>query len=187
MKDPVVFLDRDGTINEEVGYLNDPARLRLLPGAAEGIRLLNQAGLKVVVVTNQSGIARGYFTAATVEAIHQELVRQLAVHGARIDAFYYCPHHPKEGCLCRKPRPALVTKAARDLSLDLSRAYVVGDRDLDLRLAQNIGAKGILVLTGYGREEATRLSHLGLTPAFIAKDLLEAARFIVEDHAHPHR
>jgi len=119
MKKPVVFLDRDGTINEEVGYLDDPARLRLISGAAEGIKLLNQAGFCVVVVTNQSGIARGYFTAHTVEAIHQELARQLSEYRARIDAFYYCPHLPDEGCRCRKPRPGLLYEISERLATPL--------------------------------------------------------------------
>ncbi len=187
MKRPVVFLDRDGTINEEVGYLNDPARLRLLPHAPEGIRLLNQAGFKVVVITNQSGIGRGYFTAETVEAIHREMARQLAAFAARIDAFYYCPHHPEAGCRCRKPRPGLVEQAAKELSLDLRQAYVVGDRLLDLELARNIRARGILVLTGYGTEEWAGLDPATQKQTLVAAHLLEAAQMILEDHAHTHR
>ncbi len=187
MKRPVVFLDRDGTINEEVGYLDDPARLRLIPGAAEGIKILNRAGFCVVVVTNQSGIARGYFTADTVEAIHQELARQLAECGARIDAFYYCPHHPEAGCRCRKPRPGLVERAVQELNLDLGQAYVVGDRLLDLELARNIGARGILVCTGYGKKEAQELAQRGFFSARTARDLLEAAQLIVGEYAYPYR
>ncbi len=188
MRAPVVFLDRDGTINEEVGYLRDPALLRLIPGAAEGIRALNQAGFKVVVITNQSGLARGYFSLATLEEIHRELERQLASHGARIDAIYFCPHHPEEGCLCRKPRSGLIERAVRELDLDLSQAYVVGDRHLDLLLARNIGAKGVLVLTGYGREELSLcLPKMGLFPDILAKDLKEAAGLIIADYEDSHR
>ncbi len=177
---PVVILDRDGTINEEVGYLNHLSRFKLLSGAAQGIRLLKEAGFAVVVITNQSGIARGFFPASLVEEIHALMTKQLAQEGAILDGIYYCPHHPSEGCLCRKPKPGLVEQAAKELKLDLSRAYVVGDRFTDLLLAQNIGAKGVLVLTGYGRGElAYYLPKIGLKPDLVAEDLLEAAQKII--------
>src|SRR5215217_7692188 len=105
-----VFLDRDGTINEEVGYLDDPDRLRLIPGAAEAIRLLNEAGILTIVVSNQAGVGRNYFSAATVEMIHEQLSKQLTKHGAHFDAIYYCPHHPNEGCGCRKPKTGMLTQ-----------------------------------------------------------------------------
>ncbi|HHI97123.1 MAG TPA: D-glycero-beta-D-manno-heptose 1,7-bisphosphate 7-phosphatase [Thermodesulfatator atlanticus] len=180
MKRPVVFLDRDGTINEEVGYLNHLSRFRLLPRAAEGIRLLKEAGFAVVVITNQSGIARGFFPKTLVEEVHALMQELLAREGATLDGIYYCPHHPDEGCYCRKPRPGLVERAAQELGLDLCRAYVVGDRFTDLQLAKNINAKGVLVLTGYGRgEHLYYLPRLGLKPDLVAEDLFEAAQKII--------
>ena len=180
MKRPVVFLDRDGTINEEVGYLNHLSRFRLLPRAAQGIRLLKGVGFAVVVITNQSGIARGFFPKSLVEEVHALMQEQLAREGATLDGIYYCPHHPDEGCFCRKPRPGLIEKAAQELGLDLSRAYVVGDRFTDLQLAKNINAKGVLVLTGYGRgEHLYYLPRLGLKPDLVAEDLFEAAQKII--------
>ncbi len=180
MKRPVVFVDRDGTINEEVGYLNHLSRFRLLPRAAEGIRLLKEAGFAVVVITNQSGIARGFFPKTLVEEVHALMQELLAREGATLDGIYYCPHHPDEGCYCRKPRPGLVERAAQELGLDLCRAYVVGDRFTDLQLAKNINAKGVLVLTGYGRgEHLYYLPRLGLKPDLVAEDLFEAAQKII--------
>ncbi|WP_022853981.1 D-glycero-beta-D-manno-heptose 1,7-bisphosphate 7-phosphatase [Thermodesulfatator atlanticus] len=178
---PAVFLDRDGTINEEVNYLSSPEEFKLIPGAGEAIRLFNQAGFAVVVITNQSGLARGYFTEETLQKIHQKMCKDLAAHGARIDAIYYCPHHPDDHCSCRKPKTGLVERAAKELGLDLKKSYVIGDRYLDLLLARNIGAKGVLVLTGYGREELEKkLPEIGLEPDIIARDLLDAAKRILQ-------
>jgi D-glycero-D-manno-heptose 1,7-bisphosphate phosphatase len=182
MKNIAVFLDRDGTINEEMGYINHLSRLVLLPRAGAAIRRLNDAGLKVVVITNQSGAARGYFPGALVSEVHERLKNLLTAEGARLDAIYACLHGPREGCPCRKPQPALVLSAARDLDLDLSRSYAVGDRYKDLKTAANAGVKAILVLTGYGRGE---YEHFGgdweIKPAYIAEDLLDAATWIIED------
>ncbi len=183
MPHAAVFLDRDGTINEERGYLNHLSRLVLLPQAAAGIRCLNEAGLKVVVVTNQSGAARGYFPAALVEMVHERLKYLLAQGGAHLDAIYTCLHDPQEGCYCRKPQPGLILDAALDLDLDLARSYLVGDRYLDVQTAMNAGVKGILVLSGYGLGE---YEHFAATwprpPAYVAADLLDAARWILADH-----
>ncbi len=182
MSRPVVFLDRDGTINEEVGYLNHLSRLRLIPGAAEGIRRLREAGFAVVIITNQSGPARGYFPESLVHEVNQELVRRLAAEGAQVDGIYVCLHAPEEGCACRKPKTGLALKAAEELSLDLQRAYVVGDRWVDLALARNLGARGVLVLTGYGRGELEYvLPTKGLTPDIVAQDLREAAEKILAE------
>ncbi len=177
-----VFLDRDGTINEEMGYINHLSRLVLLPKAATGIARLNRAGLKVLVVTNQSGVARGYFPPELVEGVHARLRELLAADGARLDGIYTCLHGPAEGCACRKPRPGLLLAAAAEHGLDLRRCYLVGDRYNDLLTAAAVGAKGILVLTGYGRGE---LELFGATweirPWAVAADLDEAARFILAD------
>ncbi|AEH45179.1 histidinol-phosphate phosphatase family protein [Thermodesulfatator indicus DSM 15286] len=181
MKQPVVFLDRDGTINEEVNYLRNPKDFRLLPGVPEAIRLFKKAGFAVLVITNQSGLARGYFSPDTLQAIHQKMLKELSTRGATIDGIYFCPHHPEENCECRKPKPGLIKKASQELKLDLSRAYVIGDRDTDILLAKNIGAKSVLVLTGYGEQELLQtLPKLGIKPDLIAKDLLEAAKKILK-------
>jgi D-glycero-D-manno-heptose 1,7-bisphosphate phosphatase len=182
MRQPAVFLDRDGTINEEMGYINHLSRFKLLPQAVPAIRRLNAAGLKVVVVTNQSGAARGYFPASLVDEIHALLQKILAAGGAHLDGIYTCLHHPNEGCACRKPRPTLMERAARDLNLDLSRSYVVGDRYNDIETAANAGVKGILVLTGYGRGEYEYLrSAQKVQPVHVADDLLDAVEWILQD------
>ena len=179
-----VFLDRDGTINEEMGYINHLSRFRLLPGSAEAIARLNQAGLKVVVATNQSGVARKYFPAPLIGQVHDLMLELLAQQGARLDAIYVCQHAPDEDCSCRKPRPGLLHQAAQELHLDLSRSYVVGDRYNDIHLAAKVGAKGILVLTGYGRGELENYQGERLVePDYIAADLLDAAAWILQDLA----
>jgi D-glycero-D-manno-heptose 1,7-bisphosphate phosphatase len=182
-----VFIDRDGTISEEVGYVNHVSRFRVFPFAAEAVRALHANGWLAVLVTNQSGVARGYFEENLVGAVHKQLADELARGGARLDAVYYCPHHPSAGgppyrldCDCRKPKPGLLLQAARDLDLDLSRCWVVGDRHSDTELARNAGARSAFVLTGYGRGE---LEHQSETwrrrPDLVAENLLEAVRKIV--------
>ena len=161
MGNRAVFLDRDGTINEEVGYLEHLERFRLLPEAGRAIRLLNRHHFKTVVITNQSGVARGYFLESRVHEVHKRMKDLLRLEGARLDGIYYCPHHPDEKCRCRKPETGLVEEASRDLHIDCSRSYVVGDRRGDIEFAHKIGAKGILVLTGYGREERESLGGSG--------------------------
>jgi D-glycero-D-manno-heptose 1,7-bisphosphate phosphatase len=182
MKQIAVFLDRDGTINEEMGYINHLSRFVLLPGIAAAVKRLHDAGLKVVVVTNQSGAARGYFPPSLVEEVHAYLRDLLAREGAHLDAIYTCLHGPRAGCRCRKPQPGLLLQAAADLNLDLERSYLVGDRYKDIQTGANAGAKGILVLTGYGRGE---YEYLGRTwnpaPAHIAGDLPDAAAWIIKD------
>jgi D-glycero-D-manno-heptose 1,7-bisphosphate phosphatase len=182
MTQPAVFLDRDGTINEQMGYINHLSRFILLPQAVPAIRRLNAAGVKVVVVTNQSGAARGYFPASLVEEIHALLQKILAAGGAHLDGIYTCLHGPADDCACRKPRPGLLEQAARDLNLDLSRSYLVGDRYNDIETAANAGAKGILVLTGYGRGEYDYLRAAQMVqPVHVANDLLEAVNWILQD------
>jgi D-glycero-D-manno-heptose 1,7-bisphosphate phosphatase len=182
MSQAAVFLDRDGTINEEMGYINHLSRFRLLPQAVPAIRRLNAAGLRVVVITNQSGAARGYFPASLVEEIHAHLKQVLAAGGAHLDGIYSCLHGPDDHCACRKPQPTLMVQAARDLNLDLSRSYAVGDRYRDIETAANAGAKGILVLTGYGRGEYEYLrAAQPVQPVHVADDLLEAVEWILRD------
>ncbi len=182
MKESAVFLDRDGTINEEMGYINHPSRFVLLPRTAAAIKRLNEAGVKVVVVTNQSGAARGYFPADLVEEVHARLRQLLAAQGAHLDGIYACLHGPEDGCACRKPQPGLILQAAGELDIDLSRSYVVGDRYKDIQTGTNAGAKGIFVLTGYGRGEYQHFGHTwAVQPAHIAEDLLDAAEWIIND------
>jgi D-glycero-D-manno-heptose 1,7-bisphosphate phosphatase len=182
MSQPAVFLDRDGTLNEEMGYINHLSRFRLLPQAIPAIRRLNAAGVKVVLVTNQSGAARGYFPASLVEEIHAHLKQLLAAEGAHLDGIYTCLHGPADGCACRKPSPALLEQAARDLDLDLPRSYLVGDRYKDIQTAANAGAKGVLVLTGYGRGEYDSFrAGQPVQPVHVAGDLLEAVEWILAD------
>ncbi len=185
MKRPVVFLDRDGTINEEVGYLKDPSELRLLPKVAEGLSLLKEAGFALVVITNQSGVARGYFDVETVERVNKRLTELLEKEGVTLDGIYFCPHHPDDACKCRKPELGLVHKAAEELNLDLNRAFVVGDRDVDVQLAKRLKAVSVLVLTGFGQRDLNRLlmqtrkGDFCFTPDIVAEDLLQAAQKIL--------
>jgi D-glycero-D-manno-heptose 1,7-bisphosphate phosphatase len=182
MSHPAVFLDRDGTINEEMGYINHVSRFRLLPQAAPAIRRLNEAGFKVVLVTNQSGAARGYFPASLVDEVHARLKTLLAAEGAHLDGIYACLHAPEENCACRKPRPTLIQQAVRDLDLDPARSYAVGDRYRDVETAANAGVKGVLVLTGYGRGELDYLRpEPRMQPVHVASDLGEAVEWILRD------
>jgi D-glycero-D-manno-heptose 1,7-bisphosphate phosphatase len=179
---PAVFIDRDGTLTEEVGYVNHPSRLRLLPRSAEAIRRLNRAGTAAVIVTNQAGVARGYFSENVLHAVNAELVAQLERAGARLDGIYVCAHHPTEGappnrtlCDCRKPKPGLLLRAADELHLDLARSVMVGDKPSDLELAAKVGARSVLVLTGYGLGEwEYHRDQFAIPPDHVAADLLDA-------------
>jgi histidinol-phosphate phosphatase family protein len=144
------LIDRDGTLIEDRDYLSDPAGVRLLPGAAEAVAVANRAGVPVVVVSNQSGIGRGYFTDADLVAVNTRLIELLATAGAHLDGLYHCPHAPEVGCRCRKPAPALAEQAASDLGLDLGRSFVIGDKQADIALGRAVGATALLVRTGYG-------------------------------------
>lgn len=182
---PAVFVDRDGTLIEEVGYLDRVERLVLYPWSVDAVRLLNRGGFRVVVVTNQTGVARGFFEEAFVGEAHQHLDARMAAGGAHIDGYYYCPHHPdapvkayRVRCDCRKPLPGMVRRAERELDLDLSQSFVVGDRWLDIALARATGASGILVQTGYGRTELARRPS-GMTADAIVENLLEAVGWIL--------
>lgn len=161
MPRPAVFLDRDGTLIEEADYLASPNQVRLLPGAAAAVRRVREVGVPVVVVTNQSGVARGYFPEERIADVHARLAELLAAEGAGVDAFYHCPHHPTEGvgayrvaCDCRKPRPGMLLAAARDLGLDLAASWMIGDKLDDLRAGAAAGCRTVLVRTGYGATAA---------------------------------
>lgn len=181
-----VFLDRDGTLIEEVGYLDRVDRVRLFPWSVTAIRALNDANIPIVLITNQSGVARGFFSEAVVDEVHHHIGKLLAAGGAHLDAYYYCPHH-RDGkiaryavaCDCRKPGRGLVDRAARDLNVDAVRSFTVGDRWLDVALARNIGGRGILVRTGYGADEERRPAD-GLAADAVVNNLVEAASWILD-------
>jgi len=182
---PAVFLDRDGTIIEEVGYLDAIEQIAWFPWSIDAIRALNHAGFSVVLATNQSGVARRYFTELFVQQVHGAIDERVAAGGARIEAYYYCPHHPegaveeyRRQCDCRKPAGGLVDRASHDLGLDPTRSFVVGDTWRDVGLARTVGARGILVRTGRGAVEATRPPH-GLTADAIVDNLAAAASWIL--------
>ncbi|WP_028584388.1 D-glycero-beta-D-manno-heptose 1,7-bisphosphate 7-phosphatase [Desulfogranum mediterraneum] len=183
---PAVFLDRDGTINEQMGYINHISRFQLLPGVAAAIAELNQLQIPVVVVTNQSGLARGYFPASLLEEVHRKMEQQLAEACAHVDGIYICPHHPEAkearyrlACNCRKPKTGLLEQAAAELQLDLKRSFVVGDRWSDLRCGAAVGASPVLVLTGYGRGDAQYIGpQQAVQPEHTATDLQQAVSWI---------
>lgn len=182
-KNRAVFLDRDGTINEEVGYLSRLEELKIYDNAAEAIRLLRQKGFLAIVITNQSGVARGFFSEDFILTVHNKMNEYMKERGAWLDALYYCPHHPRYGnehyrkeCSCRKPHPGLLIRAAEDFDIDLKRSYVVGDMPRDMDTARRVGAKGVMVKTGYGRNVVATSK-----PDYIAEDLLDAANWIIRD------
>jgi len=174
-----VFVDRDGTINRDVHYLDNPDGLELYPSVAESIGLLNQAGLLVVVITNQSGLARGYFDLDTLAEIHSRLRQKLAESGAHFDALYFCPHHPDDGCTCRKPGTALLEKAAAEWSIDTRRSYFIGDRIMDVQAGQAVGCRTILVPERLDLvEEEKKVSHVQAD--FECKNFSEAVEWILK-------
>jgi D-glycero-D-manno-heptose 1,7-bisphosphate phosphatase len=177
---PAVFLDRDGTICEEVGYLNHISRLLIYPWAAPSIRRLNEANVPVIVVTNQSGVSRGIFPESLVRDVHRQMAQELEGAGARLDGLYYCTHRREDNCDCRKPLPGLLKSAAQEHAIDLMRSFVVGDRYGDVALAHAAGGRGILVLSGYGRGEY-ELHHDEWTrqPDFVAENLESAVDVIL--------
>ncbi len=184
---PAVFMDRDGTISEEVGYINHASRFRLFPFAADAIKKLNESGWLAIVITNQAGVARGYFTEDMVQSVHSAMTNTLNQAGARLDAIYYCAHHPTVGeppyrldCDCRKPRPGLISRAAGDLEIDLRKSWMVGDRYSDVELARNACVNSALVLSGYGRGEWEHQSSTWQQrPDLVAENLLEAVEAIL--------
>ncbi|HEV7378082.1 MAG TPA: HAD family hydrolase [Pyrinomonadaceae bacterium] len=187
MKRRAVFMDRDGTISEEIGYVNHPSRYRVFPYSAEAVRMLNEAGWLAILVTNQAGVARGYFTEELISEVHKVLKQELDERGAQLDAIYYCAHHPTVGespyrfdCDCRKPKPGLIRRAAADFDIDLTQSWMIGDRYSDIELARNAEVHSAFVLSGYGRGE-WEYQHATWKhePELVAEDLLEAVRRIV--------
>jgi D-glycero-D-manno-heptose 1,7-bisphosphate phosphatase len=178
---PAVFLDRDGTLNEDTGYPADFRQVHIYPGAYEAVRLLRQAGFATVVVTHQSGVGRGYFDPSALEELHRRFAAAFARQGAPLDGIYACPHGPDDGpCDCAKPRPGLGVRAARELGLDLRASYMIGDKAADVLFGRAIGAASVLVLTGYGRAAVSELAASGVRPAHTAPGILDAAAWILE-------
>lgn len=171
------ILDRDGTIIVEKHYLSDPKLVELLPGAAEGLRALSEAGFGLIIVTNQSGIGRGYFSQDQLTAVNKKMCALLQEHGIPIAGIFYCPHTPDDACTCRKPLPGLILKAGEKLSFDPAKSYVIGDKPCDIELGQNVKAKTFLVRTGYGAQHEKEQK---ISPDFIVDDLREAARILRE-------
>jgi len=179
---PAVFLDRDGTIGEELGYVNHIDRFQMFPYAAEAIRELNETHVPVIVVTNQGGIARNIFPESLVHEVHRKMVAELAAGGAHVDAIYFCPHKSEDACECRKPNPGLLERAAREHFLDLAGSWIVGDRYADLEMGHVTGSRGILVMTGYGRGEyELHRSIWPRQPDALAENLRDAVRLILRN------
>ncbi len=172
-----VFLDRDGTIMEDSNYVGDVKRVLVIPGAPAALKQLQDAGYKLFIVTNQSGVGRGYFTREAVESIHAHLDEYFGESGVRFNHYYVCPHHPEDNCECRKPKPKFLLDAAAEHGLDLSQCFMVGDRASDIQAGINAGVQTILVLTGVGHET---LAKGEVKPSHVAADIGEAAAWIVK-------
>lgn len=191
MGKPAIFFDRDGTLSYEVGYVNHLSRFRLLPWAVDAVRLVNSSSRLAVLVTNQAGVARGYFPESLIHEVHARVRAAMAAGGARLDGIYVCVHHPTVGqppyrqeCDCRKPRPGLLRQAEKDLDADLARSWMIGDRHGDLVVGWAVGARAALVRTGYGRGELTwHAAQWPRAPDLVAENVLEAVERIVSAEA----
>ena len=185
MPNLAVFIDRDGTLNEDPGYLSDPAEVVLYPDTGEALALLKKYGFLLIVISNQSGIARGLMTAKEVDAVNDRINFYLGEYKVKIDAFYYCPAHPdfssEEECKCRKPSPKLLFDAASEFNVDLQKSYFIGDTATDIECGKNAGIKTILVRTGKGEESFSILQKENNFPTFVADNLLNASKFILGD------
>ncbi|MBI1795944.1 MAG: HAD family hydrolase [Candidatus Eisenbacteria bacterium] len=177
---PAVFVDRDGTLIREEGYLSDPRKVEVLPGVARGLRALLDAGIPVVVATNQSGIGRGYYTAESVYEVMAVMRRMLRAEGVELTAIYLCPHAPGAGCPCRKPRPGLLERAAEDLVLDLPGSVMIGDKLSDVATGHHAGSRGVLVRTGYGAAEESAAHGAARAPDAVVDDVGVAAEWVLE-------
>ncbi len=178
-----VFLDRDGTIIQDVGYISSPEQVQFVPGSIEAIKMLNQAGYKVIVITNQAGVARGITTEDMVQTVDKVIQRGILSGGAHLDGIYYCPHHPEHGvypykqiCECRKPHTGLIKKATQDHQIDLGRSFMIGDKSSDVETGKRAGIRTVFVLTGHGSREK---GELKAAPEYIARDLAEAVKWVL--------
>ena len=178
-----IFMDRDGTIVEDVGYMNSPDQIRFIPGSIEAIKMLYQAGYKVVVITNQAGVARGLVTEDMLQTIDKTMHKWILNGGAHLDGIYYCPHHPEHGvypykqtCECRKPHPGLIKRAKRDLEIDLTQSFMIGDKATDVEAGKRVGIKTVFVLSGHGNEEKSRITE---KPDHVSPNLLDAVKWVL--------
>jgi len=178
-----IFLDRDGTIIEDSGYISRPDQIKFIPGSIEAIKMLKEAGFKVFVITNQSGVARGYFSEDMLQTIDKVMHRHILNGGTHLDGIYYCPHHPEHGvypykqeCDCRKPQTGLIKKAVKEHNVDLAQSYMIGDHSCDMEAGANAGLKTLFLLTGHGEKEQTKVKH---KPIHTAKNLLEAVKWLL--------
>jgi D,D-heptose 1,7-bisphosphate phosphatase len=181
-----IFLDRDGTLNEDPGYLGDPEQVILLPTVGDALNILkNQLNFLLIVVSNQSGVARGLITEEEVKKVNNRLNELLADFNVKIDDFYYCTAHPDfssaEECECRKPSPKMILDASEKYNIDLSKSYLIGDNISDIESAMNAGCKSVLVKTGYGMETINVLQKQNKFPSFVAENLMDAVNFIIKD------
>lgn len=181
MKKIAVFCDRDGTINKHVPYLREASDFELLPMVAESIKRLNINDFKVVVVTNQSGIGRGYFGHKDLRIINEKMQKDLSNYNSWIDGLYCCPHIPEENCICRKPKNGLLIQACDEMNLDLNSSFLIGDRETDIVAGAISSCRTVLVLTGYGETESKKISQWLHKPDFVAKDLFEAVTWILKN------
>jgi D,D-heptose 1,7-bisphosphate phosphatase len=172
-----IFLDRDGTINIDDGFIHDIHNLKFLPNAIKGLQLLNKAHFKFMIITNQSGIGRGYFTVDQFHAFNNNLISELEIHGIYIEKTYFCPHHPEVRCECRKPNPKSIVEASIDYGIDLNNSYMIGDHPSDIILGINAGIKTIYI----SNRDPKIPNMIGLNPDFVANDLLMAANWIIEE------
>ena len=184
---PAIFLDRDGTIIEEVGFLDSPEKITIIPGAIEALRIFQNLKYKLIVVSNQSGVARGFFNETTVRNVNEKMLDLLAKSAIKIDGIYYCPHHPQYGspeykidCNCRKPKPGMIYQAIKEHKLDILRSIIIGDKLSDVLTGKSLGMKSILVLTGFGINQRLKLKSIknSFQPDYIAHDVYQAALFI---------
>jgi D-glycero-D-manno-heptose 1,7-bisphosphate phosphatase len=185
MPNLAVFLDRDGTLNEDPGYISDPENVILYPDTGDALALLKKYGFLLIVISNQSGIARGLMTRDEVDAVNDRINQQLSEFKVKIDAFYYCPSHPdfssEEECICRKPSPKLIFEAAKEFNIDLNSSYFIGDTVADVQCGKNAGIKTVLVKTGKGEESFSILQKDNIFPTFVAENLFNACKFILGD------
>jgi D-glycero-D-manno-heptose 1,7-bisphosphate phosphatase len=172
-------MDRDGTVSEEIGYMYHSHLYKPFPWTGPAIRKINDSGMLAVLITNQSGVERGFFAESQVHEVHDILRAELARYDAKLDAVYFCPHHPETGCDCRKPRPGMLLRASEDLGIDLSQSYMIGDRYLDVEVGYAAGTRSVLVLTGNGQAEYEKYKYLPQQPHLVAENLLEAVESII--------
>lgn len=187
---PAVFLDRDGTLIEEVGYIDTPDKIHIIGDAIKAVKLLNQMGYKTIIVSNQSGVAREYFSEDTVKLINDKVIELFDEYSAILDAVYYCPHHPEYGneiynkdCECRKPKPGMILKAANEHQIDLSKSVIIGDKYTDVLTGKNLHLFSILVLTGFGKKENEIINsdELNPKPDLIAEDVYQAVLYLTNN------